>query len=264
MGINRVVNTDFWDDEKVLDNFSPEDKLFWLFLLTNPQSKQLGIYKLPIKKISFYTGYDENAVSILLDRFEKFYNVIKYNKETQEVAILNYLKWSIIRGGKPVEDCIKADMEKVKDKSLITFVYKHLAESDISKTVTLENVFKYIKENYSEEAAATGEAEPKDTKHKYGEFKNVLLTDEERGKLLALENGERAIEYLSEHIALKGYKAKSHYLAIRKWVFDAIKEQDIKAAELKKRQERLQGVQPYKKPTNNSMDLIKEIYSEMG
>lgn len=261
MGIKRLVDTDFWNDEKVLDNFSVEDKYFWLYLLTNPQTKQLGIYKLPVKIIAFQTGYGEDVVKVLIDRFERIYKVIKYNHETQEVAILNYLKWSIVRGGKPVEDCIKADMEKVKDKSLIVFVYKHLVDNDISKTVTLENIFKYIEENYDdEEAPKPKKAEIE--KHKHGEFNNVLLSDEEYDKLLAMENGERAIEYLSEYIKRKGYKAKSHYLAIRNWVFKAMEREDLEAAELQKRKERLQGV-PQPRKQNNSMDIIKEIYSEM-
>lgn len=261
MGINRIINTDFWSDEKVLDNFSVEDKYFWLYLLTNPQTKQLGIYKLPIKIMAFQTGYSIETIKVLIDRFDRGYNIIKYNYETQEVAILNYLKWSIVRGGKPVEDCIKADMEKVKDKSLITFVYKHLTENDINKTITLENIFTYIEENYSEEKPKKAKEEV--PKHKYGEFKNVLLTEDEYNKVLAMENGERAIEYLSGYIKMKGYKAKSHYLAMLKWVFDAVKEQDLKAAEIQKREEKLQGTQQPKQP-NNSMSIIKEIYSEMG
>ena len=265
MGISRLVNVDFWNDEKVLDNFSVEDKYFWLYLLTNPQTKQLGIYKLPIKIMAFQTGYSIEAIKVLIERFERGYNIIKYNYETQEVAILNYLKWSIVRGGKPVEDCIKADMEKVKDKSLIGFVYKHLLENEVNKTITLENIFKYIEENYIEEGEnipPPTEEPTKAEKHKYGEHKNVLLTDAEHEKLLAMENGERAIEFLSEYIALKGYKAKSHYLAIKKWVFDAIKEQDLKAAEIQRREERLRGGSPVKKQ-GNVIDMLEEIYHEM-
>ncbi len=232
MGINRIVNTDFWDDEKVLDNFSPEDKFFWLFLLTNPKTRQLGIYKLPIKVIQFYTGYSEASIIVLLERFEKAYGMIKYSHETQEVAILNYLRWSIIRGGKPVEDCIKADLAQVKDKELIRLVYSHLGATDGKTTVTLENIFKHIEDNYKAETPK----KPKAEKHKYGEHKNVLLADDEYEKLVALENGERAIEYLSGYIAEKGYKAKSHYLSIKRWVFDALKEKDQKAAELQRRE----------------------------
>ena len=64
----------------------------------------------------------------------------------------------------------------------------------------------------------------KASKHKYGEYKNVLLKDEELQKLKKdFENWKELITYLDEYIEMKGYKAKSHYLAIRKWVVDAVK-----------------------------------------
>lgn len=69
----------------------------------------------------------------------------------------------------------------------------------------------------------------KASKHKYGEYKNVLLKDEE---LQALQedfaNWEELIKYLDEYIEMKGYKAKSHYLCIRKWVVKAVKEEQLK------------------------------------
>ena len=65
-------------------------------------------------------------------------------------------------------------------------------------------------------------------KHKYGEYSHVKLTDKERDQLFN-DYGEAethdAIKYLDEYIEMKGYKAKSHYLCMRKWVFDAVKEE---------------------------------------
>ena len=60
---------------------------------------------------------------------------------------------------------------------------------------------------------------PAATKHKYGEHKNVLLTDEEYQKLKDRfpTDYEEKINTLSEGLALKGYKYKSHYLAVIKW-----------------------------------------------
>ena len=73
----------------------------------------------------------------------------------------------------------------------------------------------------------TPPATKKPTKHKYGEYEHVRLTQEEYTKLEA-EYGTRltkeAVTFLDEYIEMKGYKAKSHYLAIRKWVIDAVKE----------------------------------------
>lgn len=63
----------------------------------------------------------------------------------------------------------------------------------------------------------------KKPKHKYGEYQNVLLTDEEYNKLHQdYPNANELITYLDEYIEMKGYKAKSHNLAIRKWVVDAV------------------------------------------
>lgn len=67
----------------------------------------------------------------------------------------------------------------------------------------------------------------KPEKHKYGEYKHVLLTDDELAKLQTehgYEETEAAIKYLDEYTEMKGYKCKSHYLAIKKWVFDAVAE----------------------------------------
>ena len=83
----------------------------------------------------------------------------------------------------------------------------------------------------------------KEEKHKYGEYKNVLLKDSELEKLKQdypeynTPNYEYLIKFLDEYIEMKGYKAKSHYLAIKKWVVDACNE------ELKRNPSKLQQQQ---------------------
>jgi len=62
----------------------------------------------------------------------------------------------------------------------------------------------------------------KEKKHKHGMYQNVLLTDRELEALQQIyENCEEIIQYFDAYIEEKGYKAKSHYLAIRRWVVDA-------------------------------------------
>lgn len=83
----------------------------------------------------------------------------------------------------------------------------------------------------SDESAITPEQpkSPKSVKHKYGEFQKVLLTDAEYEKL-ELDFGSlytvKAIDFLDAYIAEKGYKSKSHNLAIRRWVMDAVKDRE--------------------------------------
>lgn len=51
-----------------------------------------------------------------------------------------------------------------------------------------------------------------------------MLTDKEFKTLQdEYSNYEELIKYLDEYIEMKGYKAKSHYLCIKKWVTDAVK-----------------------------------------
>lgn len=60
----------------------------------------------------------------------------------------------------------------------------------------------------------------KNTKHKYGEYKHVLLTDDEYNKLLEQYGSsgiEEIITYLDEYLEMKGTKYKSHYMVIKKW-----------------------------------------------
>lgn len=58
----------------------------------------------------------------------------------------------------------------------------------------------------------------KAVKHKYGEHRNVLLTDEELDKLKAkFPDWQNRINNLSWHIGKKGDKYKSHYLTILDW-----------------------------------------------
>lgn len=129
MGIKRVVDTDFWTDEKV-EQFTPEEKYLWAYLLTNPYTKQLGIYHITKKQMSFQMGYDIDTVTKLLDRFEHEFKMIRF--VDSEVAIKNYLKYSIVKGGKPVEDCLLADIKKVKHKELIDWVFDNLEEPNVT------------------------------------------------------------------------------------------------------------------------------------
>ena len=121
--INRVVSTSFWEDETIVNDFSPEDKYFYLYLITNPHTSQLGIYKLVPKTAAFELGYSKEAVKVLLERFETKYDMIRYNDETCEVAIKNYLRHSVVKGGKPVMDCLIKEESRVEDKSLLGYVY---------------------------------------------------------------------------------------------------------------------------------------------
>lgn len=152
MAVKRIVDTSFWNDDKVVELFSPEDKLFMLYLLTNPHTTQLGIYKINKKIMAFELGYSLETIQVLLDRFETKYNMIMYCNETNEMAIKNYLKYSIIKGGKPVEDCLTKEIKQVKNKQLINYVFNNIkGDSNINETVNkIINEYKNDNDNDNE------------------------------------------------------------------------------------------------------------------
>lgn len=96
------------------------------------------------------------------------------------------------------------------------------------------NRLRQDKENISRNTKVLLDIQKK--KISFGERANVLLTQKEFD-LLGRDYGEAApkiIEYLGSYIAMKGYKAKSHYLAIKKWVARAYQEDKLRDEKLMK------------------------------
>jgi DnaD/phage-associated family protein len=127
----RMVQTDFWKDPIVLEEMTPEDKYFFLYLLTNPNTSQIGIYRITKKQMAFDLGYSIESVHSLMDRFIEHHKVIRYNPETRELAIKNWGKYNLRKGGKPVIDCIYAELKEVEDTSLIQYVLESIQKGEI-------------------------------------------------------------------------------------------------------------------------------------
>lgn len=81
----RYVYTTFWNDPRVVEDMTAEDKYFFLYLLTNESTTQIGIYQ-----ITFDMGYSMESAGALLQRFKDHHKIIKYNEETCEIAIKNW------------------------------------------------------------------------------------------------------------------------------------------------------------------------------
>ena len=68
--------------------------------------------------------------------------------------------------------------------------------------------------------------EVKESKHIYGEYKHVRLTQKQYDKLVAdfgEDDTKAAIRKLDEYMQMKGKSYKDHNLVMRNWVFDAVR-----------------------------------------
>lgn len=244
VSVKRVVNTSFWDDRKVMDNFSPEDKYFMLYLLTNPNTTQLGIYEVSISKMAYELGYSKDAVCVLLDRFENKYGMIKVSKETGEIAIMNYLRHSIVKGGKPVLDCLLKEESQVRDKSLVKLVCEHILTytSNINNTVLafINTIYTKYNENDNDndnerivtrivDESSKPQKPKKPVRHKYGEYKHVLLSDEQYSDLVGKYGEDKTldyIQYLDNYLETSGRSYKNYKQAILTWVVEAVEKKN--------------------------------------
>ena len=139
----------------------------------------------------------------------------------------NTEKWEEIKKKRSEAGKLGAEIKKQKQakEANANFAKNEIANQAVNVNVPV-NVPVSVNDNNiaSEDKSSTATA--KASKHKYGNYKHVLLKDEELQSLKKdYSNWEELIKYLDEYIEMKGYKAKSHYLCIKKWVVDAVKKQ---------------------------------------
>ncbi|MCU5223468.1 DnaD domain-containing protein [Bacillus tropicus] len=116
MAVYRNVQVNFWQDEFILD-LTPEERYFYIYLLTGTKTKQCGIYVLPKRVAELETGYNMETVEKLLNRFVE-YGKILYDAETKELYIINWLHYNPILNTN-VEKCVLRELKTVKNKEFI-------------------------------------------------------------------------------------------------------------------------------------------------
>lgn len=122
MALYRNVHVSFWNDTKVIDEMTPEDRYFMLYLLSNPHTNQVGCYEISVRDISKEMGYTEESIKKLLERFEKKLKVAKYSKKTKELLIMNWYKYNWTSSPK-VRACIEKELKNLKNKEFKDYIY---------------------------------------------------------------------------------------------------------------------------------------------
>lgn len=155
MAIYRNIQLSFWTDNKVEDDFTPEDKYFYLYLMTNPQTNICGCYEVSYSQLTNQTGYSKDTIIKLLDRFENEHKVIKYSKTNKEILLLNWYKynWSksekVLKGVLTVAQHIKTKefqkyvintVDKVS-KDTLSIPYTYTMETSVSDSDTDTDIY---------------------------------------------------------------------------------------------------------------------------
>ncbi|PEF36218.1 DnaD domain-containing protein [Bacillus wiedmannii] len=127
MAVYRNVQVNFWQDEFILD-LTPEERYFYIYLLTGTKTKQCGIYVLPMRVAELETGYSMETVEKLLNRFIE-YGKILYDAETKELYIINWLHYNPIVNTN-VEKCVLRELKTVKNKEFIRMFLRKCLEEE--------------------------------------------------------------------------------------------------------------------------------------
>ena len=131
MGKFRQIYCDFWQNSYIQEELTPEDKLFYLYLMTNPKTTQLGVYSISQKQMSFDLGYSMETIKSLMLRFEQHHKLIKYDTETKEIVLVRWAHRNLVRGGKPVEDLLKKELLAVKNKDYLKIILEDCPENKL-------------------------------------------------------------------------------------------------------------------------------------
>lgn len=250
------ITTDIFDDEKILlieslpDAYAIITVWFKLLCLAGKQNNSgvfmMGKIAYTDKMLATIFRMKETTVTMALQTFEQFGMVEIIDGV---ITIPNWGKHQNLDQLESKKEYMRNYMRDYREKQKML----------TCKTNSKANVSEADKEADKEEDKERDKDNNRRTrtpKSKYGEFQRVLLTDAEYEKLVQdygrAQTG-KAIHFLDEYIEEKGYKSKSHNLAIRRWVMDAVKERE--APQKGKRKEM---VPKWMEDTNPSSERIKK------
>lgn len=149
MAIYRNIRISFWTDSKIIDDFTPEDKYFYLYLFTNPHTNLAGCYELSIKQASVELGYDPSAIKTLIRRFTDVHGVIEYSEQTKEILILKWHKYNWTSSEK-FRKPLAEEIANIKDddfrnylisvfngENILSIPYQHHMDTTVAVTDTV-------------------------------------------------------------------------------------------------------------------------------
>lgn len=238
------ITTDIFDDEKILlieslpDAYAIITCWFKLLCLAGKQNNS-GVFlmgRIPYtdKMLATIFRMKEATVTMALRTFEEFGMVEIVDGV---ITIPNWNKHQTLDAyeKKKERDRLYQAERRANQRALVAKSSEESSDtsSDCPSTPSSDVVVsdkeedKDIDREEEKDIIPGKKAGKKPVKHKHGEFQNVLLTDAEFEKL-AVDFGsdlrDKAISFFDAYIEEKGYKSKSHNLAIRRWVIDAVKD----------------------------------------
>lgn len=222
------LKTTMFDDEKIrLIQAVPESDailVIWIRLLvlagkTNDDGLIYIQRNMPYTEEMLATLFDKpvNTVRLALQTLASF-NMIDLNSDGV-IAIANWEKHQNIEGMEKVreQNRLRKQRQREKQKLLSDQARQsrdsHATDIDIDKELELDKEIKRKKD------VTPSKTKAKPTRHKYGEYKNVLLSDEQLEKLKKEfpADWEARIDRVSSYCESTGKSYKNYFATIKSW-----------------------------------------------
>lgn len=210
---------------QIQENWLWKDKPFsygqaWVDLIMmanhNDNKFLLGRELVEVKAGSFITselklmerwGWGKTRVRTFLELLQKDNMIVKkVNRKRTTICIVNY---SVFQDTQTINEPL------TNHSQTIAKPFANTNNNDNNDNNENKNI---IISDLDESAPEPTPKKSKPVKHKYGEYNNVLLTDDELEKLKnEYPDYQERIERLSSYVASTGKSYKSHYATIRNW-----------------------------------------------
>lgn len=188
------------------------------------------------------TDYDDRLNDLTDEEIGKLIRAIfKYEKFQKEpkldrllMNIFNFIKVDLDKNREKYEKKCKRNKEAVEKRwnekdtneyERIKKIQTYTNDTDNDNEYDSDYEYDISKKENIQKKKCVSKRKDSLQKKKYGNYKHVLLTDKEYKALQKdYTNYQELIDYLDEYMEMKTYKVKSHYLAIKRWVVDAVSE----------------------------------------
>jgi len=223
----RNIYQKIWK-EPDFQEYSPEKKLIFIYLFSNQSTTESGIYQITVKTISGETGVSLETVSKLLGNG---YKNIVYDPDTCYVYVRKFRRYN--GGGRPdlIQKTIASEYETSCDTGLWSLFLEDYPEyTENIMSIKAPILYTNTKSNTKAKSKdrllnllPTVDQPLEPTKKTYGQFSNILLSDDEVSKLktkFGEADAMQRIEAISESFqAHTNYqkKYKNHYATILSW-----------------------------------------------
>ncbi len=195
----RQIQTNFWSNTYIQEEMTAEDKYFYLYLMTNEFTTQIGIYPITKKQMSFDLGYSLESVQALLQRFETYHKLIKYDTETREIILLKWAENNLNLGGKPVQDLIKKEISQVKNKEFLFLMFENCPENSLKNFIAsllqenkkdnnINNSYESLDASLNDTGAINNKEEIINNKN-INNLENIIEDQEQEEKVIVNSNG---------------------------------------------------------------------------